>query len=326
MKFAHQHFVQRMNDFGSRSKPFLFIIDFAMQAPLIFPLDTLNSGEVLYEIEGVGNAVYSRPTIQTNAALDRMPPSYEAYCRVFDPVMWHLQRGDSYLLNLTQPVNIGLNMSLKEVFFRSKARFKLWFNERFVVFSPEPFVRIEQGMIHTFPMKGTMDAALPEAESLLMNDAKELAEHYTIVDLLRNDLNMVASQVRVERFRYLETIETSKGSLLQTSSHISGLLPHDYQHHLGDIIFQLLPAGSISGAPKKKTIEIIGQHEGYDRGYYTGVFGLFDGKMLNSAVMIRFIEKTDDGLIFKAGGGITVNSKAEVEYNELIQKVYLPFV
>jgi para-aminobenzoate synthetase component I len=173
-------------------------------------------------------------------------------------------------------------------------------------------------------MKGTIDAMLPDAEKRLMDDPKELAEHYTIVDLLRNDLNMVSQKVRVNRFRYVEEIHTHRGRLLQTSSDISGILPNDYQQHLGDIMARLLPAGSVSGAPKKKTVEIIHSAENYERGFYTGVFGVFDGRTLDSAVMIRFIEKTANGLVFKAGGGITVNSRIEDEYQEMLQKVYLP--
>ena len=85
----------------------------------------------------------------------------------------------------------------------------------------------------------------------------------------------------------------------------------------------MLPAGSISGAPKKKTVEIITEAEGYDRGYYTGVFGCFDGENLDSAVMIRFIEKQESGeLLFKSGGGLTVYSDPDSEYREMIDKVY----
>jgi para-aminobenzoate synthetase component 1 len=87
-----------------------------------------------------------------------------------------------------------------------------------------------------------------------------------------------------------------------------------------------LPAGSISGAPKKKTIEIIRQAEITERGYYTGIFGIFDGSALDSGVMIRFIEQKNDQMIFRSGGGITVNSQPEQEYREMIDKVYVPFV
>jgi len=93
---------------------------------------------------------------------------------------------------------------------------------------------------------------------------------------------------------------------------------------LGDILFSLLPAGSISGAPKAKTLEIINQAEGYNRGFYTGICGWFDGENFDSAVMIRFIEQNGENLIFKSGGGITAQSELTKEYEELIQKVYVP--
>jgi len=174
-------------------------------------------------------------------------------------------------------------------------------------------------------MKGTMDATLPDAENQLLNNEKELAEHYTIVDLIRNDLSMVSKNVKVERFRYIEHIKTNRNELLQMSSEISGELPLNYYETLGDLIFKLLPAGSISGAPKKKTVEIIRQAEQYDRGFYTGIFGIFDGENLDSGVMIRFIEQTAEGLFYKSGGGITAKSNCSEEYQELIAKIYVPF-
>ena len=101
-------------------------------------------------------------------------------------------------------------------------------------------------------MKGTIDASIPSAAQLLMNDPKETAEHATIVDLIRNDLSMVANRVSVSRYRYMDRLQTNRGVIFQTSSEIQGILPENYQEHLGDIIFRLLPAGSITGAPKEK--------------------------------------------------------------------------
>jgi para-aminobenzoate synthetase component 1 len=173
-------------------------------------------------------------------------------------------------------------------------------------------------------MKGTIDASLPDAENTILRDEKEMAEHATIVDLLRNDLSMVAEEVRVTNYRYVERINTMQQDLLQVSSEITGRLPVDYKQHLGDILFALLPAGSICGAPKIRTLDIISQAEGYDRGFYTGVCGYFDGESLDSAVMIRFLEQTDNGLVYKSGGGITFQSELDKEYEELIQKVYVP--
>jgi para-aminobenzoate synthetase component 1 len=144
------------------------------------------------------------------------------------------------------------------------------------------------------------------------------------VDLIRNDLSLVAENVEVKRYRYIDKLKTNKHDLLQVSSEISGRLTQNYLERLGDILFSLLPAGSISGAPKPKTLEIIENAEGYERGFYTGICGWFDGENLDSAVMIRFIEQKGDKLFFKSGGGITAQSDLQKEYEELIQKVYVP--
>jgi para-aminobenzoate synthetase component 1 len=123
----------------------------------------------------------------------------------------------------------------------------------------------------------------------------------------------------------LEKIRAGNTELLQVSSQISGTLPPNWQANLGDLLFTLLPAGSISGTPKRKTLEIIQQVEGYERGFFTGIFGYFDGKdYLDSAVMIRFIERQGEQLIYKSGGGLTIDSDAHSEYQELLSKVYLP--
>jgi para-aminobenzoate synthetase component I len=113
--------------------------------------------------------------------------------------------------------------------------------------------------------------------------------------------------------------------LLQVSSEIRGELPNDYYSRLGDIVFEMLPAGSVTGAPKMKTLEIIAEAENYDRGFYTGIAGYFDGKNLDSCVLIRFIENENGKLFYKSGGGITTQSNVNEEYQELIDKIYVPF-
>ena len=110
------------------------------------------------------------------------------------------------------------------------------------------------------------------------------------------------------------------------SSKISANLQNNWHENIGDILTSLLPAGSITGTPKKKTIEILNKVEEYDRGFYTGIFGFFDGENLDSSVMIRFIEIDKKGeLFYKSGGGITCDSNVELEYQELLDKIYLPF-
>ncbi len=314
---------QRMNDWGKRRIPFLFVIDFEMDHPLVIPLSEIDPTHIQYDVNGVSNSPKTGEP-PPHLVFECYPLTYSEYLRAFNLVQYHLHAGDTYLLNLTFPTPIITNISTQQIFNAARAPYRLWLKDRFVVFSPECFVRIENGIISSYPMKGTIAAHLPGAEAQLMENAKEKAEHATIVDLIRNDLSMVSSEVRVTQFRYIEEIQAHTGPLLQTSSHISGRLPHSYADSVGDMLFRLLPAGSISGAPKQKTVEIIRAAERQPRGYYTGVFGVFDGERLDSAVMIRYIEQTPHGLVFKSGGGITANSVAEDEYNELQQKIYLP--
>lgn len=102
-------------------------------------------------------------------------------------------------------------------------------------------------------------------------------------------------------------------------------MPEGFYRHLGDLFFQLLPAGSITGAPKMKTMQIIEEAEHYERLFYSGVMGFFDGYNLDSAVMIRFVEQLADGnMVYKSGGGITFQSNVMDEYNEMKQKIYVP--
>lgn len=256
--------------------------------------------------------------------LARLPMAFERYKQGFDLVQQELQRGNSYLLNLTYPTSISTNYDLTDIFRYSRAPYKLLLNQQFVCFSPECFVRIEGDRIFTYPMKGTIKATEPNAEEHLLNDEKEQHEHYTIVDLMRNDLAMVAENIEVTRFRYVEKVGSGDRAVLQTSSEICGQLPENWQANIGSILAKLLPAGSISGAPKEKTVEIIRQAEGSKRGYYTGIFGVFNGDSLDSAVAIRFIERRANQLYFRSGGGITRHSIAEKEYAELIAKVYIP--
>jgi para-aminobenzoate synthetase component 1 len=174
-------------------------------------------------------------------------------------------------------------------------------------------------------MKGTLVVSETNKEEDLRLDYKEKAEHATIVDLIRNDLSQVAFPICVEKYQYIDRVKTHTGELWQMSSKITGTLMPEFERKFGSILVKLLPAGSITGAPKKATMELIKKAEQYERGFYTGIMGKFDGTNFNSGVLIRFIEKSTNGLIYKSGGGITVFSEVQKEYNELIQKVYLPF-
>lgn len=314
-------FVATLNEWGRKRLPFLFIADFELENPHAFLLENLPQN-ISFNIRGVGKHIDKTSARPSIVKLD--PIDFTAYNEKFSKVFHHLAIGDSYLTNLTCKTKVSLSNPLEDIFHASSAPYKLLVENEFLVFSPECFVRIEDGKIFSYPMKGTIDAAIPNAKEKILNDAKELAEHVTIVDLIRNDLSIISTNVEVTRFRYVEEIKTKSKSLLQVSSEIKGDLPTDWTNSVGDILISLLPAGSISGAPKPKTVEIIQNAEQEKRGYYTGVFGYFDGSFLDSAVMIRFIEQHGNEYFYRSGGGITTQSVAESEYQEMIDKVYVP--
>ncbi len=320
---------KKISKFASEGEKFLFAIDFDMKDGFVLTPDQAKDQNIFFNINGTSNFdrdEYNNEKIINKKAFEVGKIDFKKYKKSFDQVIYHLKRGDTYLLNLTFKTEIKTELSLKEIFIRSNAPFKLLYKDKFVIFSPEAFVRIKGNIIQSFPMKGTIDATVKNAEEKILSSNKEFYEHNTIVDLIRNDLNIVAENVNVEKFRFIQKIRSNRGDLLQVSSKITGTLPDDFYQTLGDIIFKLLPAGSVTGAPKEKTVRIIKDTETYKRGFYTGIFGYFDGKNLDSAVSIRFIENYDGKLFFKSGGGITALSDPESEYNELIQKIYVPIV
>lgn len=312
-----------MNEKGSQKDPFLFIIDYEMdRCEVISPQEAYLSN-ILFNFNGTRNYHYEQ-VILSEISLEPSPIPFYVYTKSFKLIQEQLNRGNSYLVNLTFQTPLKTQHTLSDIFHSARAKYRLIYRDQFVVFSPETFVKINDGKISTYPMKGTIDASTPGALETIMNNRKEMAEHATIVDLLRNDLSRVATNVRVANYRYTEEIKTRDKTLIQVSSEICGELPPYYHSHLGDIIFAMLPAGSVTGAPKKKTVEIIENAENYERGYYTGIAGYFDGENLDSCVLIRFIENENGQLFYKSGGGITTQSDAKEEYQELIDKIYVP--
>ena len=252
---SRQDAIKRMNYYGRRGIPFFFLIDFDEENCIVEEPDNLPDDEILFSFPSSGNYGEMPFTMKEHFMWEPHPQTIEEYSRSFDIVYKNLYAGNSFLTNLTCATPVDTNLTLKDIFIRSRAKYRLLMQDRFVMFSPEIFVRITDGMIYSYPMKGTKDASYPDAASVILNDEKESAEHATIVDLIRNDLSM---------------------------------------------FFRLLPAGSVTGAPKKKTVEIIREAETYDRGYYTGVTGFFDGKNLDSAVIIRFVEQLPDGSLYRS--------------------------
>lgn len=311
-----------MNKWSKDKRPFIFFIDFEMKKIKIYPLDNIPQ-DVLFDFNGYRN--YDNYFIKEfTPQFKHLGLNWEQYKKAFNLVSREINYGNTFLINLTMRTAIESSFNLKELFFYSKAPYRVYHKDAFTFFSPEPFIKIKDNVISSYPMKGTIDATIPNAETLILNNPKEKAEHNTIVDLIRNDLSIVAKNVTVPKFRYVDRIETQKGALLQVSSKVTGDVKEAYREKLGDLFFQLLPAGSISGAPKPKTVEIIKQAEQIDRGYYTGICGIFNGCDVDSCVMIRFVEKTKGSLYYRSGGGITHMSDLESEYNETLQKIYVP--
>lgn len=312
---------ETLNYYGSKRIPFFFCISYDKTQWDVTTLNTLDD-----------TIQYALHTPSSKKKISQPHSSFidfNTYSKQFNKVIDNIKAGNTYLLNLTASTDITCNNSLQEIYSNTNAKYKLFYKNKFVSFSPETFITIQNNTIASYPMKGTIDANIKDAKELILNDKKELAEHIMIVDLLRNDLNLVAKNVKVDTFRYIDKIFAGDKELLQVSSQISGTLEENWHNTIGDIILPLLPAGSISGTPKKKTLELIDAIESHKRDFFTGVWGVYDGKSIDSSVLIRFIEKNEkqnesNKYIYKSGGGITLDSNVFNEYKELQSKVYFP--
>ena len=314
---------EKLNKLGSEKEPFLFVLSYDLSKFYIQKLSDLPTN-IKYKID-----FKKESTTKTKIVLEKFPITFSEYKKKFDFLQEEIKKGNTYLCNLTAKTKIKTSFTLDEIYENVHAKFKLRFqneNDNFVCFSPERFVEIKDNKILTYPMKGTIDNSIKNAQELILNDEKEMAEHTMVVDLLRNDLGIIGNNVRVDEFRYVEKINAGDKNLLQVSSKISANLKENWHENIGNIITSILPAGSITGTPKRKTVEILEKIEDYNRDFYTGIFGVFDGEKLDSSVMIRFIEEDiDKNKFYKSGGGITCDSDVLNEYQELLDKIYLPF-
>ena len=320
----NQEAIERMDELAMRQIDFLFVINYQATKAIVLPIDTIDSSVLRFSFNGKGNDTELKNIPFNDIVWNCCPPTANDYKAKMEALQQQILHGNSYLANLTQPIGIETNLSLLHIYNASTAKYKLWVNDMMVCFSPESFVTIDHNIIKSYPMKGTIQGDSDAAIQQLFDNKKETAEHATIVDLIRNDLSMVANNVSVPRYRYIDKLKTNKGALIQTSSEVKGTLLPPYINKPGTVIFKLLPAGSITGAPKERTVQILKDIENYDRGFYTGVMGTYSKGIVDSAVMIRFIDIHNGKMTYKAGGGITSQSKWQEEYNELIEKTYVP--
>lgn len=325
MKYTDKNKIREsINSAAASGTQFFFAVNYDVSEG-VFIENPLSQNKVLFQFNGIGN----KPTdivVKEQPSLTVMPIGIESYKVKFDTAYEGLKQGVAQVINLTVSTPIETNISPKEIFSLSQSPYQVYVPEEFVCFSPERFVKISDGIISSNPMKGTIDASLIDAEQEILNDPKEIAEHTATTQLIVDELALVATDVKVNRFRYIDRIESRNRTLLQVSSEVVGTLDDDYMTHLGDIVFKLLPAGSIAGSPKKAALELINRAENDNRGYYCGIAGYFDGSSLDTAVLIRFIESDGEKQSFRSGGGITVDSICEKEYQEVLNKIYLPFV
>ena len=188
--------------------------------------------------------------------------------------------------------------------------------------SPETLVRLENGVLHTFPLAGTRPRGTSDEEDLrlereLLADPKELAEHNMLVDLGRNDLGRVSrfGSVQVERLRDIERYS----HVMHIASNVRGELREDCDAL--DAIAAVLPAGTLSGAPKIRACQLIGEMESVKRGVYGGAIGYLDftGNM-DVCIGIRLAFAQDGRVFVRAGAGIVADSVPDNEYQECLNK------
>ena len=189
--------------------------------------------------------------------------------------------------------------------------------------SPELLVRVEDGMIDTHPIAGTRPRGATEAEDLaleqeLRSDEKERAEHIMLLDLGRNDIGRVSSPGTVQ---VTQTMEVERYShVMHLVSHVAGGLAPGLTAY--DALRSSFPAGTVSGAPKVRAMEIITELEPEQRGPYSGAIGYFSfsGNM-DTAIAIRTMVVKDGVAYLQAGGGVVYDSDPEREYQETLQKM-----
>lgn len=188
--------------------------------------------------------------------------------------------------------------------------------------SPETLVRLQDGRLVTFPVAGSRPRGKDDREDEelvkdLMSDEKELSEHNMLVDLGRNDLGRISRFGSVEVTKYQMIHKYSK--IMHICSQVEGDIRDDKDAL--DAIKAVLPAGTLSGAPKIRACEIIDELEPEPRGIYGGALGYVDfGGNLDTCIAIRMAVKKNNKVYVQAGGGIVADSKAEMEYQESANK------
>ena len=256
-------------------------------------------------------------------------PHPEEYEKSIHLIKRHLAKGDSYQINLTHPKEyqisgnpFDLYMSMREYIQPHYGFYLNVGNMQILSFSPERFFKSANYTIESFPMKGTRPRSdnIIQDESLageLYHSEKDRAEHLMIVDLIRNDIGKVSKygSVEVDNLYGIESFET----VHQMVSWVHGKLKIGIRE--SDIVQALFPGGSITGAPKERSMKIIDSLENYQRGVYTGALGaVFANGNMDFNIAIRTMTIEGDRAIYPVGGGIVWDSDPLEEWQEAQQK------
>ncbi len=259
----------------------------------------------------------------------RLGITVESYAQKIAAIQEYIRSGDTYQVNFTDTLHFDFSGSPEAMFAALSASQPVPYsaflhgeNWHILSFSPELFFRVKDRRIVTRPMKGTArrGADIAEDEAIaewLQNDSKNRSENVMIVDLMRNDLGRICEygSVKVERLFAVEKYET----LFQMVSEVSGTLRTGVRY--SDIFESLFPCGSVTGAPKHRTMEIIRQLERGPRGVYTGAIGFFSpAREAVFNVPIRTVVLQNNHGEMGVGSGIVIDSQAEDEYRECLLK------
>lgn len=252
----------------------------------------------------------------------------EEYLHKIEQLKEQIKEGNTYQGNLTTTFYCSSTLSSYEIFLsllhKQDTHYRCFLPTPFgdvISFSPELFFSIQNEDIITKPMKGTMPRGQSEKEDqankeFLRNDLKNRSENVMIVDLLRNDLSKIAQKASV-KVPHLFEIETYP-TLFQMTSTITAKLK---KTELLEVFQALFPCGSISGAPKRSTLEILHRLEGKERGVYCGALGVVEKERALFSIPIRTLFKQENKISYGVGSGIVWDSVGESEYEELKTKM-----
>jgi len=304
--------------------PDIYFLLFREEAKMLGSTDELrfNLGRHDYESRFDTSPELKEPLLKSNLTRDE-------YLSMVHKAKKYIEYGDLYQVNLSQRYTGDFTIPPLPYFLRMFhvqhvpfASFMDFGDFQLLSGSMELFLRRKDGKLITKPIKGTKKRRLSQEEETiaraeLIGSEKERAENLMIVDLMRNDLSRICKQGTV-RVRNLFNIE-SYSTLHQMVSEIEGDLQDDLS--VGDIINNVFPPGSVTGAPKKRTLEVIDELEPHRRGPYCGAIGLFypNGDFVLS-VGIRIVICCPQNVTFWVGGGIVWDSDPEKEYEETLLK------